>query len=78
MTEGIGRTTFGRVAVDGARRSEEARQVGEEPLEVASNGHGASTDAVPDRDIQTRRRRILRILLAARRRDDGSSRHNGG
>jgi hypothetical protein len=79
MTEGIGRTTFGRVAGTGTRPPARAREVGEEAIEGASAGTGAAADTGLDGDVETRNRlrRALRILLAARRRDDGASPHNG-
>jgi hypothetical protein len=79
MTEGIGRTTFGRVSGTGARPPTLAHEVGEEAVETASADHGAAVNTGLDGDVDTRNRlrRALRILLAARRRDDGASPQNG-
>jgi hypothetical protein len=79
MTEGIGRTTLGRVSGTRARPATPFHEVGEEAVEVASGDPGETIDTRPHGDLETRRRlrHATRILLAARRRDDGASPHNG-
>jgi hypothetical protein len=79
MTEGIGRTTLGRVSGTGARPHAPAREVVEEAVEASSGDPGATVDTGLGGDVETRNRlrRALRILLAARRRDDGASPRNG-
>jgi hypothetical protein len=78
MTEGIGRTTLGRVSSMGARPSAPAREVGEEPVAVRlSDPVTAETGLAEDLETRHRLRRALRILLAARRRDDGAHWHHG-